>query len=181
MKHLIRKLTSKAKDNRGQAGIEFMAVVIVIFFFLFFFLSLSIVFVVSDYVEYATFMAARTYKSMFSTEQVQEENARRVFNSYMQQIQGIARNYNLTFLPGDERGNQGAGVKATYTMDLFYLPPVFIVDGIPPSAITLTSESRLGRDPSNQECSRFFTKFVEGLGLGTDASNFAKQMDDNGC
>src|SRR5205085_145667 len=92
----------RKNNEKGQAAIEFIAIAVVLFFFLLFFLSLSIVLVVSDYIEYATFMAARTYKSGASRQAIQQRNAQIVFNTYFEKIQGIARKPNLDFIRTDE-------------------------------------------------------------------------------
>jgi Flp pilus assembly protein TadG len=172
------------KNQTGQAGIEFMVVCVAVFFFLFFFLSMSVVYVVSEYMDYAVFMAARTYKSGFSTEAFGEQHATEIFNDYTQNVQGIARNINLQFHNNtDPNGaSQTSGVSATYDMDLFYLPPLFIpADQRPVSTITLTAESHLGRDPSFTECQNFFTAFLSKFGLGLENSALEQQMEDNGC
>jgi hypothetical protein len=176
MKDFLRKT---GRSRSGQSAIEFTIVVVVVLFFLLFFLSLSILLVVSEYVEYATFMSARTYKSMFSSKDVQQQNARLVFQSYMDKVQGIARNPQLTFVEGDNP--QSAGVVAQYNIDLFYLPPVFMPFGVPPSRITLKTETRLGRDPAFQDCSNYFDAFAQRMGLNIQGTNFLTQMDDNGC
>ena len=93
MKNATVKKLLKKQD--GQAAIEFITVVVVIFFFLFFMLSLSITLVVSDYIEYATFMSARTLKSMYSTDAVQDRLARQEFFKYAERVQGIARNFSF--------------------------------------------------------------------------------------
>lgn len=179
-KHMMLGIKNRKSKESGQSAIEFIVVVVVLLFFLMFFLSLSILLVVSDYIEYATFMAARTYKSMYSTRAVQERNARTVFNSYTKNVQGIARNMSISFVGGGQRGDQAAGVKSSYTIDLFYLPPIF-VPGTIPSAVNLTSETRLGRDPANEDCFNYFTKFVQMFGLGLNDSKYISLMDDNGC
>lgn len=176
MKEYLKKTR---QSQKGQSAIEFIVVVVVVLFFLLFFLSLSILLVVSEYVEYATFMSARTYKSMFSTKDVQQQNARIVFQSYMDKVQGIARNAQLTFVEGDNP--QSAGVQATYNIDLFYLPPVFLPFGGPPSRINLKTETRLGRDPSYQDCFNYFSDFAQRMGLNIDGTGYLRQMDDNGC
>lgn len=178
MRELLKR---RLRNRKGQSAIEFIVIVVVLLFFLLFFMSLSIMFVVSDYIEYAAFMSARTYKSMFSSREVQERNARTVFDSYTNKIQGIARNMQLSFLDGDDRGDQGAGVRASYEIDLFYMPPLFIPDGFPGSRVTLTTETRLGRDPAYEDCLNYFQEFSSKLGLGIDGTGFLSQMDDNGC
>lgn len=176
--YLVKKLRG---DRKGQSAIEFIVVVVVLLFFLLFFLSLSIMFVVSDYIEYATFMSARTYKSMFSSKEVQQRNAKQVFDSYVNRVQGVARNFDLQFIEGDERGEQGAGVRSSYEIDLFYMPPLFIPDGFPGSKVQLKSETRLGRDPAYEDCINYFRGFASRFGLGIDGTGYLSQMDDNGC
>jgi len=172
-------LKRKKRDQKGQAAIEFIVVAVVIFFFLFLFMSLSFALIVSDYLEYATFMAARTYKSGYSTEGFQEFYAEQVFRRYADKVQGIARNFDVQFVQVDPTDEQTAGLVTSYDIDLFYLPPVFVSDGFP-SAIRLTSEAHLGRDPSNTDCLNFFIDFNQRTGLNAPA-NLISQMADNGC
>src|SRR5688572_2523393 len=96
----------KLSSEKGQAAIEFMVVVVVVFFFLLFYLSLSIVLVTSEYIDYATFMAARTYKSAYGGRAAQQQKAKDVFSQYTGNVQGIARNFKLEFVnaePNDEQ------------------------------------------------------------------------------
>ena len=171
------------KTESGQAAIEFIVVVVVIFFFLFFLLSLSMAMVVSDYVEYATFMAARTYKSGYSSEERQRIFAQRVFTAYTERIEPVARNFDLQFINiGGSGDDRTAGILTSYELDLFYLPPIFISgDNAPVSRITLRSESILGRDPSFQDCRNFFTNFNNRLGLNVSSPGALEPMADNGC
>ncbi len=167
------------QQQKGQAAIEFIAISVVLFFFLLFFLSLSILLVVSDYIEYATFMAARTYKSGASRQAIQQRNAQIVFNAYFEKIQGIARKPNLDFVRTDQNNVRTEGILASYDMDLFYLPPVFAGALSPPSRIRLNAEAHLGRDPSHDECRAFFTQF--GGRAGVNDPNILEMMEDNGC
>ncbi len=172
----------KRKNAKGQAAIEFVAISVVVFFFLLLLLSLAMLLVLSDYVEFATFMAARTYKSGFSTEARQQANAQLVFNKYFQNVQGLARNPNLQFLQANANDKQTAGVLASYDVDLFYLPPIFMGNDPQtnaPSVVRLNSEVHLGRDASFQECEDFFTNF--GAKFGVTDPNYTQMMDDNGC
>lgn len=168
------------KNKKGQVAVEFILVSVVIFFFIFFFASISILIVTSEYVEYATFMAARTYKSMFGSPEVQQGNAEKVFRAYVQNVEGIARNIQIEFVNGNS-GNQDAGVVATYDIDMFYLPPVFLKGNMPPSTIRLQAEAHLGRDSTNSECQEYFNTFSQQFGLGVEGTVLAGQMEDNGC
>lgn len=177
----MRGTYRRQQNHSGQAAIEFIVVIVVIFFFLLFFLSLSILMVVSDYMEYATFMAARTYKSGFSTKEFQRQYAQTVFNNYIRGVEGLARDITLDFVDGGENGEQAAGVKVDYTTDLFYLPPLFMVGDMPLSQIRLSTEARLGRDPANQDCKDYFTNLARRLNLSLQGSRILSQMEDNGC
>ena len=171
----------KKQNEKGQAAIEFIIVVLVVFFFLFFFLSISILIVTSEYIDYATFMAARTYKSGFGTREVQESNARKVFlEQYMPNVQGIARNITLTF-KNATNDEQTAGVLTEYDIDMFYLPPLFIGNKIPPSKIRLQSEAHLGRDPAGADCRAYFDNYAQQFKIGIEGTSLVQQMEDNGC
>lgn len=159
--------------------IEFLVTTVAVLFFLFFMLSTAMLLTISDYVEYATFMAARTYKAGFSGEQRQRENARIVFDSYFKYVQGFARKPNLEFFPDQPNADQNGGVLASYEMDLFYLPPLFVLNETIKNRITLTSEAHLGRDPTFQEVRDHFSDFLQKNGIN-DPGNLADQMDDNG-
>ncbi len=177
LKHL-----KQVREKKGQVAIEFIIVSVVVFFFLLFFLSFALVLVVSEYVEFATFMAARTLKAGHVSQTVQETNATGVFQSYMQRVGTLVKNPSLSFIAADPQDPQGTlGAIATYTVDLFYLPPVYLLNGQPLSRITLHSEAHLGRDPSYIECRLFFNQFAAAHGLGLEGTNLVLEMEDNGC
>jgi Flp pilus assembly protein TadG len=177
---MTRKEKGKLRGENGQAAIEFIAIIVVVFFFLLFFLSLTILLTVSDYLDYATFMAARTYKTGSSSENQQQINANIVWQSYTDKVYPeIIKSRALDFRAVDEANVRTAGVLTSYTIDLFYLPPLFAGANSPPSRITLNSETHLGRDPSFEECEGFFTDFASSLGVSDE--NLIGQMEDNGC
>jgi len=166
------------KLNRsGQSAVEFMIVTLVVFFFLLFFLSLSFALVLSQYMDYATFMAARTYKAAHGDLPTQRDNAQKVFFAYADRVTAtsLVRNVRLDF-PNNN------GVRAQYELSLFYLPPLFVDQPIP-SRILLTSESFLGRDPNTDECFSFFESFASRLRLQMlgEGNDLTRQMEDNGC
>lgn len=169
-------------NQKGQAAIEFILVVIVVFFFLLFYLSLTMVLVTSEYVDYATFMAARTFKTASSDRSFQEQYAREVFNKYMVKIGGIAKNPSMRIVYTNPNDEQTAGIVSNYQMDLFYMPPLFIKNGTQPaSRITLSSEAHLGRDPTLNDCLNYFNNFSQQFGLGIEGTSLINEMDDNGC
>ena len=177
--------------------VEFMISVIVIMFFLFLMLSLSILMVTSEYMEYAAFMAARTYRTGYSTASSQQTRGRAIAQRYVDNVSNLLSNNtaNIEMIDGGDAGaprlnnaigDQGgglAGVRISYRIPIFYLPPVFAGTFIDPN-ITLTTETFLGRDPSAEECSNFFPQFLQRVGAnlgGSDPSAVASQMEDNGC
>ncbi len=178
MKRLRDIWRVRKREESGQAAIEFIAISVVLFFFLLFFMSISILLVVSDYLEYATFMAARTYKSGASRPEIQRQNATEVFKSYFEKIQGIARRPTIEFIRTEEDNVRTEGLLTSYDIDMFYLPPVFTGAEVP-SRIRLNSEAHLGRDPSAEECRAFFQGFASRAGISDGA--FISMMDDTGC
>lgn len=166
----MKRCSLKTLNQRGQSAVEFMIVTLVIFFFLLFYMSLTVTLVASEYVDYATFMAARTYKSASFSRQIQQQQASNVFNQYLNPINSIVLSPKIDF-------NEN-GVQSSYQVDLFYLPPLFVTSGSPPSRIELRSETILGRDPSLGECKNFFLNFANAF---ADGANFAYLMEDNGC
>ncbi len=174
----MKRLPPKFLNQKGQSAIEFITVVVVVFFFLLFYLSFSITLVASEYVDYATFMAARTYKSGHIDVKSQQAAAQRVFKFYMDPLESIIRNPRLRLPSGAT--NQTEGVKSNYEVDLFYLPPLFVKGGSP-SRLQLSSETQMGRDPSLKDCQDFFINFgnINNLGIGETFNT--NLMDDNGC
>lgn len=171
----------KLKNRKGQAAVEFIAVVVVVFFFLLFYLSLAILLVGSSYMDYATFMAARTYKSGFSSEEYQKIYAQQIFQKYVSQVDGFIRNPKLSFAATNAESEQGKGAFATYDIDLFYLPPLFLGGAIPNGRLKLKSESFLGRDPAYNDCYGYFQEVNRRFNLGLAGTDLLEMMEDNGC
>lgn len=181
MKHFTIK---SLRCQKGQSAVEFILVSVIVFFFLLFFLSLAFTLVLTQYMDYATFMAARTYKAGHFDIGNQREKARIVFRQYLTPVLAnpLVRSVSeLEFVKADpnSRDYQTEGVRATYEVNLFYLPPIFAKDRIA-STLTLTSESFLGRDPNNKECTEFFKSFISRLGINMKESEIGN-MEDNGC
>jgi len=177
----------KLRKKEGQSAVEFILVSMIVFFFLLFFLSLAFTLIISQYMDYATFMAARTYKAAHGNIENQREKARSVFNAYVEPVRGnalVKSVSDLQFLKADPGGreHQSEGVRVTYEVNLFYLPPLFAKDQIS-STLTLTSESFLGRDPTYQECTSFFSNFANriGVNLRSGGNDLTSRMEDNGC
>jgi len=195
--HVLR-IRSK-KSAAGQTMVEFLISVIVIMFFLFLMLSLAILMVTSEYLEYAAFMAARTYRTGYSTAASQKQRADLVARQYVANVGNLLSGVpNIEVIDGNETGvpnlaNVGpkgagiAGVRISYRMPLFYLPPVFAGSFADPN-ISLVTESFYGRDPSADEAcggdDSFFRRFLQRVAPnlnGTNPALVAGQMEDNGC
>lgn len=181
----------RLQNRKGQTAVEFTIVCLVVFFFLLFFLSLSFVLILSQYMDYATFMAARTYKAAHGRVDVQQQRAREVFKEYADLVTGnalVKEVSNLEFpkfvqIDANGRERLVEGVRARYTVNLFYMPPIFITGSSPQSGIQLTSETFLGRDPTYEECTDFFSRFTRSLGIQMQINgrDLTTKMEDNGC
>lgn len=174
---------NRLKNRKGQTAVEFIVISLVVFFFLLFFLSLSFVLVLSQYMDYATFMAARTYKAAHGDFGSQITKAQEVFDAYVSPVKGsgLVRNVSslqFTKINAGDRPNLSEGLRVNYDLNLFYLPPLFAKNKVD-SVITLTSESFLGRDPNYEECVGFFKEFTSRLRI--DVRELVGQMEDNGC
>ncbi len=69
----------KVKQNQsGQAITEFVLGLMIMISFFFFFIKMAAVFVIGNYIHYATFMSARTYMASASKLETQKDNAEQV-------------------------------------------------------------------------------------------------------
>lgn len=201
----MKPTAKKAKRSEsGQAAVEFMSVVIVFFFFLFFLASFALVLVLSSYMDYVAFMTARTFQSATgdvgtngvsdvtiaeaparagATPSTQFQHAVSVFNDYVGPLSPtVIRNATLTIVQNTSR-EQVSGVQIRYELNLFYMPPIFLGNAAPSSRVTLTSEARLGREPTTRECLAFFTSYMSKFGIPSTVNGASVQdkLDDSGC
>jgi hypothetical protein len=177
----MKNLGFKNLNQKGQSAIEFIMVVVVVFFFLLFYLSFSITLVASEYVDYATFMAARTYRSGNIDKEFQKAAAKKVFEQYMAPVSSIIHSPKFD-VTNAATANRLEGVTTGYEVDLFYLPPLFVRNGkAPVSRLPLQSETLLGRDPNLKECLDFFENFANTHNLNVGGTSFINFMEDNGC
>ena len=68
------------KDQSGQAIMEFLLGLMIVISFFAFFIKMSAVFVVANYIHYATFMSSRAYMSSDKTLDDQQEHAESVLS-----------------------------------------------------------------------------------------------------
>lgn len=182
-------LVKLSRDCQGQSTIEFALTITLFLTFTFFFLQLGLVFAFGNYVQYATFMAARSYLSAGPDSQDQEQRARYVigtmlkrsaFQTRTDKFPSIAKGYGGDGeFPGLLVGRGSmyqennddtlwmTGVQYTFSGKLFPVPLGRSSNGTSLTSLQLTSESWLGRDPTDSEC--------------TSAMEKIKGSIDNGC
>lgn len=164
------------KTEEGQSTVEFVLVMMFLMGFLLFFVQLALIMAWGNYVHYATFMAARAYLSSGPSEDDQRERAKDVILRTVRKVAtsqdrfpSIAKGFSSgsdggdavkgmeIVRLGDEVGDTNLswrqGVRYTFKGKLFALPGSG-GRGAKPNELVLTSESWLGREPSEAECSQ---------------------------
>jgi hypothetical protein len=167
-------------ENSGQATVEFVLTFILFFAFVLFFFQLSLVFAFGNFAHYATFMAARAYLSAGVDNQDQQTRARDVIVALLKKSAGasgvdkfpsIARGtgggdpggFEVTppsqYDPLDPGLSWMQGVRYTFKSNLFIIPLAGFgrnassgANNRSVNSVTLTSESWLGKDPSEADC-----------------------------
>lgn len=165
--------------NRGQGVLEFIVVSASIIFFIFMFVNLCYVFLVSEYIDYSVFMAAR---SLFASHQAhqgtctlgspvptQECMAQLTLESMLKLDSGGVFGPLVKFRTTSEEAVQAkaqypnprnkdnlvAGVKVEYEVPLFLIPPLGVLKKEDISRVTrvsVVSETYLDREPTQDEC-----------------------------
>jgi len=168
--------------SQGQSTVEFVLSMILFMGFLFFFMKLSYFLAYGNLVQYATFLAARSYQASGPNRQDQEDRARVTLIRLLKKSEGEAGTERFQSIAqgaggGNPTGAQiGAGsgfdatddakswlqgVRYTFRSRLFVSllgdksdPSSTSTTGpqLPPGVISLTSESWLSREPTEQEC-----------------------------
>lgn len=164
------------ESESGQSLIEFALSIFLVFGLLFFFIQLALSLSWGNYVQYATYMAARAYLSGGVSQNDQNERAIDVLRRTVKRgvvsnddrfpmiAQGIngddptVKGASVGGGPGFDPGNYDLswmqGVRYTFRSRLFVLPigrPGTPLDASKGQAV-FTSESWLGRDPTYQDC-----------------------------
>jgi len=165
----------RSKNESGQATIEFALTLMLLLVFFFFYLQLSLTMAVGNYFQYATFMSARALLSAGPDDQDQIDRATQVLSMMAKKgannpgadrwkvvakgaggsgglVTGATIGHGPDFAPKDRDKSWQEGVRYTFRSRLFLLP-----FGNVPGAIELTSETWLGREPTNSECSDFMS------------------------
>ena len=145
--------------------------------FILFFFQLTMIFSFGNYVHYATFMSARAYLSAGPDQQDQRARALNVLVKMVKrsegttgidkfpsiakgtgggEIAGIEIGPGSIFREGDRNSSWMQGVRYTFKSKLFLIPLAGSGRGSQrdPSVntLTLTSESWLGREPTESDC-----------------------------
>ena len=182
-----------AGGEAGQASVEFALVLIMLMSFVLFYIQLSFIFAFGNYAHYATFMAARALQSSGADDEDQATRAKDVIVRMLKRSEGqgtdkfpfIAKSVGGGAVGGTEIGPHSQfsaesaelswlmGVRYTFKSRLFIIPMGKNSDrsarGGDPNSVTLTTESWLGREPSDVTC---FQQLKERVG---------RALYDNGC
>ena len=174
----------KRGREQGQSTVEFILTMILFVGFLFFFMRLSYFLAYGNLVQYATFLAARSYQAAGPDPEDQMARARLVIirllkksegESGTERYQAIAQGVGggepvgaqigpgPGYNPTDDANSWLQGVRYTFRSRLFVKlfgskpnPSTGALIGAgassEPGSVSLTSESWLGREPTESEC-----------------------------
>jgi hypothetical protein len=193
-------MTKARKRESGQSTLEFILTIILLMGFVTFYTRFAYFLGYANLVQYATFMSARAYQSAAATQDEQSAAAENVIVALLKKSQGqrnterfaIAKPENVgspkgarigadtvNFVATDENFSWLQGVRYSFRgqlfVNLFGTRPTAAsaAPGGSPGDVKLTSESWLGREPTDEECSQE---------LATRSSNGNKpEAPDNGC
>jgi hypothetical protein len=155
----------------GQATVELILALFLFFGIFLFYVQLAFVFAYANVVHYATFMSARAYLSASQSSEEQRERAKDVIVDLLTRGQGSSGSPRFPFIAQGFKGSDPpgfsivtGGMGEAYRTGVVYefvsrLPLIPLggksSSGAALNTIHLTSESWLGRDPSEEECYRF--------------------------
>lgn len=167
------------RKEEGQSTVEFALTLIFLLSFVFFFLQLALIFGFGNYVHYATFMSARAYLSAGATSDDAQNRAQNVIVATLKRsatqagidrFPAIAQGYQAQgtesqgptgfaindphYQPGDYNSSWLQGVRYTFRSRLFLVPMGFggVAGSGSTNSVTLTSESWLGHETSDEDC-----------------------------
>lgn len=180
--------------QKGQSTIEFIFVFIAFIFFLSLSYNTVVSFAVYQYLSYATFMSARAYQASRDDPNAQLEAATRTMEIYVPDVkpgQGstpfrFSRRTLATIKSFETPSVSQNSGNVTQPFRLKFEVPLITV---PLGAdlkkefgtITLSTESNLGREPTQKECEVFFQKFFSKFFKGGIPLHTWEGMEDNGC
>jgi hypothetical protein len=164
-----------SQKEAGQSTTEFALTLILLMGFVFFFMQISLIFGFGNYAHYATFMSARAYLSAGANRDDQIDRAKNVIirtlkqsavNPSVDRFPAIAKGtgggdpqgFNVDspeYVPGNSNLSWLQGVRYTFRSKLFLIPlggKSTDASGNSANQVTLTSESWLLREPTEDEC-----------------------------
>jgi len=188
----MKAIRKNLQKQKGQGTIEFIFVFIAFIFFLSLSYNVVVSFAVYQYFSYATFMTARAYQASRETPEDQLEAAKRTMAIYLPNVQpgsgstpfGFSQKKTLATIIKFTAPTTPADAPRTPFGLEFQVPLVSIPLGEDLKrefgTITLKTESRLGREPTQKECQDFFKTFFSKFGSGGGLHS-SDGMEDNGC
>jgi hypothetical protein len=193
-------MTTPRKRQSGQSTVEFILTIILLMGFVTFYTRFAYFLGYANLVQYATFMSARAYQSAAATQDEQVAAAESVIVALLKKSQGQRNTERFgiakaetggspkgarigadtaNFVATDENFSWLQGVRYSFRgqlfVNLFGTKPTAAsaASGALPGEVMLTSESWLGREPTDEECSQE---------LATRSSGGIKlEEPDNGC
>lgn len=187
----MKTIRKNLQKQKGQGTIEFIFVFIAFIFFLSLSYNVVVSFAVYQYFSYATFMTARAYQASRETPEKQLEAAKRTMAIYLPNVQpgsgstpfGFSQKKTLATIIAFGAPSTPRDVTTPFSLE-FQVPLVSIPLGEDLKkefgTITLKTESRLGREPTQKECQDFFKNFFSNFGSGGGLHSW-EDMEDNGC
>lgn len=169
-------------NQEGQSTIEFLSCVSIAFSFIFLFIKMALNFTDSYMVQYATYMASRTYLVMDNTSpsttnvyNFAETEAKKTFNSYFLDkfIDGFDGKIEFN-APSDNVIKSFVGAISEYTGILSYSKAI---GGKEP--LTYKAESFLGKEVTRGDCANRVCVGIKGSGV--DSCSKYVTLFDNGC
>lgn len=185
------------RKQSGQGTIELLLTFFAFFTVAFMYFQIAMGFGVANYIQYVTFMSARALLSSYTTEAAQKAAAKSVLEVMLNKngkdrFGGIAkgdgdgepagavvgRGPKVTLGKGDARETAWQqGVQYKFKIKMYFAPMVPGAKRGEANTVKLTSETWLGRDPSEEECLTTLKDRKTRSGVG-DGPDF---LYDNGC
>jgi Flp pilus assembly protein TadG len=193
---VLRRHHRKLRREGGQGTVEMVLTLFAFFTILFMYVQIALSFSVANYIQYATFMAARAFLSAHPSEGEQKRAAASVLDAMLRP--GGSEVFGSIAKPSEGTGDiPGATIGATSRVELRatnsrrkaweqgvqykFKTKLYMVPLIRPkpskdgSGLELISETYLGREPTADECVKYLKKRQTDLGIQKPL------IFDNGC
>ena len=194
-------MRTKKNRQQGQGIVELLVTLFAFFTLAFMYVQVALSFSVANYFQYIVYMGSRAYLSGHVDEAEQKKMALRLLEATLQgggrdRFSSIARGVgdgDITgvFVGRSPRAALGAdssrdtaweqGVTYKFKMRMYMMPMVKGAKRGEDANLELTTESWLGRDPSEEECLQALQRRKSsGANAGSGAGG-ADYLYDNGC